>query len=276
MRSISLYGIQDPNLSFLIRNILKNSDEKEEFLFIISEGNGNGLDLVAQQFGYSVETQKSGNTIEMRFIPTGQTMKEIDVCGDVCPGPVITVGSLLKDMSTGEQLKIIAANQDSVHDISAAVNSAGSKIVSTGQAEGKFFLVVEKAEKPQSTGVSVQKEKVLIVQSNGIGNAERAYATFLFAKVAQSMGKPVTIFLLMDGVSIARAGNAASVKHPAFDRLDSMMKEVLDAGATVFACELSASFRGIKDTDLVDGIKIAGAATYLQLLSDPAFSIVNF
>ncbi len=253
-----------------------NSDEKDEFRFIVSSGADSGLEPVAWAFGYSIETEKAGTDTSVRFIPTGKTMQEVDVCGDVCPGPVITVGSLLKDMATGERLKIIAANEDSVHDISAAVTSAGSTIISTGEAEGRLFLVVEKAERPPSTGSSVQRDRVLIVQSNGIGNAERAYATFLFAKVAQSMGKPVTIFLLMDGVSLARAGNAATVKHPAFDRLDVMMKDVLDAGATVFACELSASFRGISDSDLVEGVKIAGAATYLQLLSDPGFSIVNF
>jgi len=276
MRTIPLYGIRQPNLSFLIKNILKNADEKEEFRFTVSNGTDYGLDIIARSYGYSFEKDTTGTVTELRFIPTGQTMPEVDVCGDVCPGPVITVGSQLKDMATGDRLKVIAPSQDSVLDISAAVTSAGSKVISTGQADGKFFLVVEKAEKPKSTGGLAEKEKVLIVQSNGIGNAERAYATFLFAKVAQSMNKPVTIFLLMDGVSLARAGNAASVKHPAFKRLDVMMKEVLDAGATVYACELSASFRGITDKQLVEGVKIAGAATYLQLLSDPGFSVVNF
>nr|WP_319537797.1 DsrE family protein [uncultured Methanospirillum sp.] len=275
MRVIPLHGIKQPNLSFLIRNILKNADEKEEFRFVISAGT-DGLEQVARAFGYSMETEKEGSDTTARFIPSGQTTQEVDVCGDVCPGPVITVGSLLKDMATGERLKIITANEDSVHDISVAVTSAGSTFISSGVADGKHFLVVEKAEKPVSPGPYVQRDKVLIVQSNGTGNAERAYATFLFAKVAQSMGKPVTIFLLMDGVSLARAGNAATVKHPAFNRLDILMKEVLDAGAMVFACELSVSFRGITDSDLVDGVKIAGAATYLQLLSDPGFSIVNF
>ena len=114
------------------------------------------------------------------------------------------------------------------------------------------------------------------MQSNGIGNAEKAYATFIFSKAALSMGKDVTVFMLMDGVSIARDGNAKTVKHPAFDRLDVLMNETIDAGAKVYVCELSAEFRGMKQKDLVDGAKLAGAATYITLLSDPSYAVVNF
>ncbi|WP_245618749.1 DsrE family protein [Methanogenium cariaci] len=91
----------------------------------------------------------------------------------------------------------------------------------------------------------VNRDRVVIAQSNGIGNAERAYATFLFSQVALSMGKEVTIFLLMDGAGIAKKGNAAGgVKHPDFERLDLLMDKVIKAGATVYVCELSAKFRG--------------------------------
>jgi predicted peroxiredoxin len=38
----------------------------------------------------------------------------------------------------------------------------------------------------------------------------------------------------------------------------------------------SGSGGGIKKGDLVDGAKLAGAATYIELLSDPSFAVVNF
>lgn len=116
----------------------------------------------------------------------------------------------------------------------------------------------------------------MIIQSNGISNAERAYATFLFSKVALSMGKTVTIFLLMDGASMAKKGAATGVKHPSFDRLDSLMNEVIEGGTKVYVCELSAQFRGINEGNLVEGMKIAGAATYIDLISNPANAVVNF
>ena len=32
----------------------------------------------------------------------------------------------------------------------------------------------------------------------------------------------------------------------------------------------------MKQVDLVDGAKLAGAATYITLLSDPSYAVVNF
>lgn len=210
------------------------------------------------------------------MIPAGTTMQEIDVRGDFCPGPVITVGNVLGTLATGERLKVLAGSADTLDDIVMAVTSAGSVVIGQGDEDGVHYLIAEKAEKAAIPAAVVNRDRVVIAQSSGIGNAERAYATFLFGKVALSMGKEVTIFLLMDGAGIARRGNAAGVRHPAFERLDVLMDEVIAAGATVYVCELSAKFRGIGPDDLVDGVRLAGAATYLGLLSDPANAVVNF
>ena len=52
--------------------------------------------------------------------------------------------------------------------------------------------------------------------------------------------------------------------------------DVYKRQAQIYACELSAEFRGMKQTDLVEGTKMAGAATYVTLLSDPTYAVVNF
>jgi predicted peroxiredoxin/TusA-related sulfurtransferase len=189
----------------------------------------------------------------------------------------MTVGNYLSSASVGDRIKVKSNKSETIDDIESAVRSIGSKVVSKGVEGDRNYIIIEKAIKPAAvTGAPVDKNAVLVVQSNGIGNAERAYATFIFSKAALSMGKKVTIFTLMDGVSIARKGNAAGVKHPAFDRLDRLMDDVIKAGAKLYVCELSANFRGIRKEDLVDGAKLAGAATYIELLSDPSFAIVNF
>jgi len=277
-KTIRAIGIPAPNAGILAGNVLKNPDNPgEEVRFVLSPGAEEGLDAVARKHGYTLEITQTGATIEARMVPSGKSMEEVDVSGDFCPGPVITVGNILAGLPTGERLKVKSTSADTIADVIAAVTSSGSKVVGEGVEGDRHYLIAEKAEK-QAGGAAavVDRDRVLIVQGNGIGNAERAYATFIFSKVAQSMGRKVTIFLLMDGVSIAKKGNAAAVKHPAFDRLDRLMAEVVAAGATVYACELSAKFRGIEQADLADGVKLAGAATYLQLLSDPAYAIVNF
>jgi len=278
VKTISLLAIRPPRTGMLVANILKSrADPAEEIRIVLSPGSEEGLDAVAQKYGYRFEAGPRGSDTEARFIPAGQTLQEIDVTGETCPGPAITVAATLESLAVGERLKVKSASGDTISDIAAAVTSSGSKVIAEGVEGDWHYLIAEKAKRAVAgTPGTAPRDKVLIVQSSGIGNAERAYATFIFSKVAQSMGRKVTIFFLMDGVSIARSGAAATVKHPDFDRLDRLMDEVVKAGAAVYACELSAKFRGITPEMLADGVKMAGAATFLSLLSDPGFSVMNF
>lgn len=290
MKKVKAVGIKAPNTSIMADNILKNGSE-DELIIIVNEGSEDGLENVAKKHGLKFETEKSGKeTVENQGFSGNRTkgsivavrmsrkqMEELDVTGETCPGPIIIVGDKLGSMETGEQLKVKNKSMESLEDIAVSIDDMGGKVIEKGTEGDKNYIVIEKSEITASGSVdTVKRDKVLVVQSNGIGNAERAYATFIFSKAALSMGKEVTIFLLMDGASIARKGNAETVKHPAFDRLDKLMAEVIEKGATVYVCELSAEFRGIKSENLVEGTKIAGAATYITLLSDPTYAVVNF
>ncbi|WP_424359893.1 DsrE family protein [Methanocella sp. MCL-LM] len=277
-RTISLLGIKAPNAAITIENVIRGTEDRTETLaFAVSPGAEAGIDKVAKKHGYTIETSQAGKAIAVRLVPEGKKLEEIDVTGDTCPGPAITVGNYLGKMTVGDRVKVKSGCADAIEDIAMAVRATGSKVVEKGGEGDKHYLIAEKALKVAApAGAPVEKDKLLIVQSNGIGNAEKAYATFIFSRVALSMGKKVTIFMLMDGASIGRKGTAAGVKHPAFERLDKMMEEVIKAGAKVYVCELSAQFRGIKQKDLVEGVKLAGAATYLELLSDPSYTIANF
>jgi uncharacterized protein len=278
VKTVNITGVRAPNAALLAEDIIRHMDNPGEGLSItLSPGAEAGMEAVAKKHGYSLETATQRKNIEMRMMPASSKTEEIDVTGDTCPGPVIIVGNYLSAAAVGERIKVKSNSPETIDDIESAVRSLGSKIVTKGVEGDRHYLIAEKAVKPTAAaGVAVDKNAVLVVQSNGIGNAERAYATFIFSRAALSMGKKVTIFMLMDGVSIARKGNAAGVKHPDFDRLDRLMGDVIKAGARLYVCELSAKFRGIKNTDLVEGAKLAGAATYIELLSDPSFAIVNF
>lgn len=252
VKTINAQGIRSPNAAILADNVIKNLDDtNEEVRFILSPGAEEGMENVAHKHGYTLEVTKSGNLIEAGMIPSGKTMKEINVTGDVCPGPVITVGNIIANLTVGERIKVIAASQETLDDITMAIQSSGSGVIGQGTEGELHYLIAEKAEKQEAASSAVvSRDRVVIAQSNGIGNAERAYATFLFSQVALSMGKEVTIFLLMDGAGIGKKGNAKGVKHPEFERLDHLMEDVIKAGATVYVCELSAKFRGIGADDL--------------------------
>ncbi len=274
MKTVRALGIKAPNSAILAENIIKNSAD-DGLILTLSPGSEEGLKEVAGKYGFTFEVEKSDKQVVVRM--TKSKVEELDVTGETCPGPIILVGDKLNSMATGEHLRVKSKSAEAVEDIAISIPEMGGKVVRKGIDEQKSYILLEKIEKTASTtAAAANRDKVLVAQSNGIGNAERAYATFIFSKAAVSMGKKVTIFLLMDGASIARKGNAEKVKHPSFDRLDILMGEVIEMGAKVYVCELSAEFRGIKQKDLVKGTSLAGAATYITLLSDPTYAVVNF
>jgi predicted peroxiredoxin/TusA-related sulfurtransferase len=274
MKTVQALGIKAPNSAILAENIIKNGAD-DGLILTLSPGSEEGLDNVAKKYGFSLEIQKLEKETIVRM--TKSQAAELDVTGETCPGPIILVGDKLSSMATGERLKVKSKSGEAIEDIAISIPEMNGKVVEKGTDDNKAYILLEKVEKAASTSAAVaNRDKVLVAQSNGIGNAERAYATFIFSKAALSMGKKVTIFLLMDGVSIAKKGNAEKVKHPSFDRLDKLMIEVIEMGAKVYVCELSAEFRGMKQEDIVKGTSLAGAATYITLLSDPTYAVVNF
>lgn len=290
MKTVKALGIKAPNSSILAENIIKNGAD-DGLILTLSPGSEEGLEEVARKHGFAFEVEKSGeeavenhgfsgNRTEGSIVVVRMTKsqaEELDVTGETCPGPIILVGDKLNSMATGDRIKVKSKSNEAIEDIAISVPEMSGKIVEKGTDGNKSYILLEKVEKTASTSATaVNRDKVLVAQSNGIGNAERAYATFIFSKAALSMGKKVTIFFLMDGVSIAKKGNAEKVKHPSFDRLDKLMSEVIENGAKVYVCELSAEFRGMKQEDLVNGTSLAGAATYITLLSDPTYAVVNF
>ncbi len=274
MRKINALGLKYPNSLMLVENVIKHNNN-DELLITLKKSADKGFEELAKKYGFEYESETNQNELVVRMTRKGKEIEKLDVTGETCPGPVVIVGDKLSSMEVGDRVQIISKAKETLDDLLISAPEMNGSVVDEGVKDGSNYLIIEKVE-AQSTSVSVKRDKVLVVQSNGIGNAERAYATFIFSKAALSMGKNVTIFLLMDGVSIARKENAAKVKHPAFDRLDKLMAEIIEQGVQIYVCELSAEFRGIKQSDLADGTKLAGAATYITLLSDPSFAVVNF
>jgi len=263
---ISLKGINPYAAAVITENILKNRPEK---LSILLDADIREIRDLADKYGVNISSRKVEDGLVLTM--TAEEMEEIDVTGETCPGPVITVGEKLSSLKKGQMIKIKSGNRDTLDDLEVSAAEMNAVVVE----KSDDYIILEKTEKKDPVEIT-GRDRVLVVQSNGTANAERAYATFIFSKAARSMGKEVTIFLLMDGVSLARKGGASNVKHPAFPHLHELMREVIDMGVQIYVCEMSAQFRGIDDSALEDGCKIAGAATFITLLSDPGYAVVNF
>jgi len=74
-----------------------------------------------------------------------------------------------------------------------------------------------------------------------------------FASVSAAIGLNVNIFLLGDAVQAARKGQ----NPPAgYYNLEKMLKDLIEKGAKVLACGTCIKARGLRQEDLMEGIRV--------------------
>ncbi|MFX1513292.1 MAG: DsrE family protein [Promethearchaeota archaeon] len=113
-----------------------------------------------------------------------------------------------------------------------------------------------------------QKEKILLVGTQGPEAAERCYAPFVVGTTAQVSDVEANVFLMMDGVVLAMEGAAKKVSAPGFPPLEELMTDFVEEGGKIYVCSNSQEFRKINPKKLVKGSEIAGAAALVDLILD--------
>lgn len=111
-----------------------------------------------------------------------------------------------------------------------------------------------------------EKEKILYVQTSGTDTPERLYAPFILATTAVAMGIDATIYFVIKGVTVVKAGEAEKIQIGVFPSLREVMDQAVKAGVRFQVCEQSCQLLGIGRGDFVESAKIVGAATLNDLL----------
>ena len=152
-----------------------------------------------------------------------------------------------------------------------------------------------------TTNVKTQlpQGKTLVVFS---GDLDKVLAAFIIANGAASMGRPVTMFFTFWGLNALRKQDKISVKKPIIDKmfgimlprgakklklsnmnmggmgtlmmkkvmkdknvdsLEELMKKGMASGIKLVACTMSMDVMGITKDELIDGVELAGVASYL-------------
>ncbi len=141
------------------------------------------------------------------------------------------------------------------------------------------------------------------------GTMDAAYPPLILATAAVAMDMEAAIFFTFYGIEILKVGNAdklqvAPIANPAMPMpvpniigmlpgmtalattmMNGMMKKANVAklselltmaqefGVRLIACQMSMDVMGIKKEDLIDGVEIGGAATFLEYASDDAIAL---
>lgn len=173
-----------------------------------------------------------GEPIVPGEIQEGKTIT-LNACGLSCPGPIMQVFEKMKELDSGDILKVRATDPGFVNDIKVWCQRTGNELLKTEKREKEFVAILKKKsfnsqdvlienEKPSTevSNASPNEDKTLVVFS---GDLDKAIASFVIANGAASMGRKVTMFFTFWGLNILRKPEKVSVKKAFMDKMFGMM-----------------------------------------------------
>ena len=108
----------------------------------------------------------------------------------------------------------------------------------------------------------------------GADDPERCNQGFTVAATATAAGAEVSLWLTGEAAWFGVPGRAEAFSLPHAAPLTDLLGAVL-AGGRVTVCTQCAVRRGIEEADLVPGVRLAGAPTYVdEVLADSAQALV--
>lgn len=109
------------------------------------------------------------------------------------------------------------------------------------------------------------KDHVVITLSCGTDNPNRSTRAVHLATIAHKEGKRTTLFLLDEGVYIAKKGLADHLRAATGDVADDLIAYLQAHGEPILVCTPCAKARRIDEAALIDGARLATAAELIQM-----------
>ena len=108
----------------------------------------------------------------------------------------------------------------------------------------------------------------------GADEPERCNQAFTVAGTTAVAGAPISLWLTGEAAWLAVPGRAAELELPLATPLPDLLDAVLAAG-TVTVCAQCAARRSLSEADLLPGVRIAGAAVFVEeVLAEGAQALV--
>ena len=114
----------------------------------------------------------------------------------------------------------------------------------------------------------------MIKATAGKDDPERCNQAFTVAAAAVASGVQVSLWLTGEAAWFSLPGRAADFSLPHAAPLEDLLSSVLALG-TVTVCSQCAARRDITPEDVIEGVRIAGAATFVaEIMADGAQALV--
>jgi hypothetical protein len=82
------------------------------------------------------------------------------------------------------------------------------------------------------------------------------------------MDLDAAVYYLGMGLTVLKPGAAEEMQLGSFPSVAEMLNKTMDMGITIYVCEASKQMLGWETVDLIEGVKIVGAATLNDLTLD--------
>lgn len=235
----------------------------------------------------------------------------VDACGLQCPGPIVKLGSALKEANPGDTIEIATTDPAFASDLEGFCRRTGHQFEGMSSSKGVSVARVTKGndESNPSCSISQGNNKNFIVFS---GDLDKAIASFIMANAAAAMGRKVSMFFTFWGLNILRKPEKVKVekdfmsnmfgsmmprgsgklklskmnmggmgakmirhtmKNKNIDSLEDLIKVSQENGVEFIACAMSMDVMGIKQEELIDGVKTGGAASMLAFAEESDMSL---
>ncbi|MHA1724079.1 MAG: DsrE/DsrF/TusD sulfur relay family protein [Promethearchaeota archaeon] len=103
-----------------------------------------------------------------------------------------------------------------------------------------------------------------IAIGSGQYTKERPYTMLRFAYTALLEGHKINIFLVEDGIWVAKKDQDPST----YDNVGRWLKDVIDEGAKVLACGACMKARGMSEDELMEGVKKTTMNGFLEMCEE--------
>lgn len=109
----------------------------------------------------------------------------------------------------------------------------------------------------------------------GLEAPERTNQALNVAAIALAAGASVSLWLAGEGAWLAVPGRAEQLELEQASPADELLAAVL-AGGSLTVCSQCAARRGLQESDLLPGTRIAGSASFVEESMDPQAKVLVY
>ena len=113
----------------------------------------------------------------------------------------------------------------------------------------------------------LEGKRILVIQTHGVDTPTRTYSPLYYAVAAAAMEMEVMVWFTMNGTNQLRKGEAEKVElvPGSGTTLKTMLQMCLDNEVKLSVCQQSMALWDMQPDDLIDGVKILGATSIIDL-----------